>query len=102
MLKTLFTDNSSITPPFVSSLKTWEAAAPNNRLFGRFHSTIREAERVHWPDDESHNNHFNSRIDLKSVKKKNWISNFITKAESIRIFSAPSKFIDLTGNLQHL
>lgn len=39
MLKTLFTDNSSITPSFVSSLKTWEAAAPNNRLFGRFHAT---------------------------------------------------------------
>lgn len=39
MLKTLFTDNSSITTPFVSSLKTWEAAAPNNRLFGRFHTT---------------------------------------------------------------
>lgn len=39
MLKTLFTDNSSITTPFVSNLKTWEAAAPNNRLFGRFHAT---------------------------------------------------------------
>lgn len=39
MLKTLFTDNSSITTPFVSSLKTWEAAAPNNRLFGRIHAT---------------------------------------------------------------
>lgn len=37
-------------------------------------------------------------LTFKSVKKKNWISNFITKAESIRIFSALSKFIDLTGN----
>lgn len=39
MLKTLFIDTSLITPPFVSSLKTWEAAAPDNRLFCRFHAT---------------------------------------------------------------